>query len=56
MTAEPREVAAPDPLLLTAYLEAPYADVAAVPPERHCKRTARQRTPPTGTGHAEPPR
>ena len=29
MTAEPREVAAPDPLLLTAYLEAPYADVAA---------------------------
>ncbi len=29
MTAEPREITSPDPLMLTAYLEAPYADVAA---------------------------
>src|SRR4051794_3292258 len=29
MTDQPRELSAPDPLLLTEYLEAPYADVAA---------------------------
>ncbi len=29
MTVEPRELPVPDPLLLTEYLEAPYADVAA---------------------------
>ncbi len=29
MTAEPRELSAPDPLLLTDYLDAPYPDVAA---------------------------
>ncbi len=29
MTAEPRELPVPDPMLLTQYLEAPYADVAA---------------------------
>ena len=29
MTDQPRELPAPDPLLLTEYLEAPYADVAA---------------------------